>query len=91
MNGVITLVLVVLGALLITIGAYMSFRDWERKHRLDMRTEGHALGTDLGALAKLATALKDYPPGQQLIVWGIVVLLLAGAWGGVSGLGQPTC
>jgi hypothetical protein len=39
-------------------------------------------------LAKLAEALKDYPPGQKLIVWGIVVLIIAGLFGGVAPLAK---
>jgi hypothetical protein len=88
MNGVIALVLVALGCFLILLGAYVSFRDWDKKHRLDMTTEGHSIDTDVGALTKLVVALKDYPVGQQLIVWGIVVLLIAGAWGGIASLGK---
>ena len=88
MNGVIVLVLVGLGCFLILLGAYMAFRDWNKKYRLTMTTEQHALDKNINALAKLARALKDYPPGQQLIFLGIVILLIAGAWGGLASLGK---
>ena len=88
MNGVITLVLVAVGCFLILLGTYMSFRDWATKHRLQMTNVGQSFGDNVNALAKLAEVLKAYPPGQQLIFLGIVVLVIAGAWGGVASLGH---
>ena len=86
MNGVITLVLVAVGCALIALGAFMSWRDWDAKHRLEMKTEAHGLDKTLGSLAKLLEAMKGYPLGQQMIVFGIVVLLIAGLFGGITGL-----
>jgi hypothetical protein len=87
MNGVITLVLVGTGCGLIALGAYMTHREWNSKHKLEKRTEEH-MDKTLGALTKLVIALKDYPAGQQLIVWGIVVLIIAGLFSGVSALAK---
>ena len=34
--------------------------------------------------AQVFDAIKDYPLGQKLIVFGIIVLVLAGVFGGIS-------
>jgi hypothetical protein len=87
MNGVITLVLVALGCSLIALGTYMSWKDWDRKNRLVKTNNPNSIDKTITALAKLLEAMKDYPLGQQLIVWGIIVLVIAGLFGGISGLG----
>jgi uncharacterized membrane protein len=78
------LVLVAVGVLLILLGAFMSLNDWRQKRACS--TPRDSLGDTLSGLGKLLDALKDYPAGQQLIVLGIVVLIVAGIFGGVSGL-----
>jgi hypothetical protein len=84
--GVITLVLVGVGVLLILLGAYLSVAEWKKKLEGKPTAERNALGGSLTGLTKLLEALKGYPVGQQLIVWGIVVLIIAGLFGGVKGL-----
>ena len=79
------LVLVAVGTLLIVLGAYISLKDWQAK-RAPSSPAASAVSESLDGLAKLADALKSYPLGQQLVVWGIVVLIVAGVFGGVSGL-----
>jgi uncharacterized membrane protein len=80
------LVVIGVGLLLILIGTYMTLVDWKRKLEGKPQAERNALSGALKGLAKLVTALKDYPPGQKLIVWGIVLLFVGGVIGGVSGL-----
>lgn len=80
------LALVGIGTLLIVLGAYISVRDWEKKQEGVAGAEKQGLSGTLEGLAKLLVALKDYPLGQQLIVWGIVVTIVGGVLGGVGGL-----
>ena len=49
-----------------------------------LESEEAALHETLDALARLVHALEHYPKGQRMIVWGIVVLIVAGTFGGVS-------
>jgi hypothetical protein len=86
MNGVITLVLVVIGCALIILGAYMSLLDWKHKHRLEVETNAHGIDKTITALTALVKALEDYPTGQRMIVFGILILAIAGVFGGISGL-----
>jgi hypothetical protein len=84
--AVVCFVLVAVGVLLILIGAYISVLDWRRKFAGKIETQEDDLGNTLTGLGKLADALKGYPLGQQLIVWGIVILVLAGIFGGVGNM-----
>lgn len=84
--AVASLVLVALGVFLIILGAWMSLKDWRAKRTDVIGAKKEGLDKSLTALTKLLEALKDYPPGQKLIVFGIVVLIIAGLFGGVSGL-----
>ncbi len=84
--AILCFVLVGVGVLLILLGAYMSVKDWQRKLDENPKAKEQALGDDLKGLAKLAEALKGYPVGQQLIVWGIVIIIIGAMFGGVSGL-----
>jgi len=84
--AVTSLVLVAVGVLLIILGAWMSLNDWKRKRVGAIGAKQEGLDKTLTALTKLLEAMKDYPPGQRLIVFGIVVLIIAGLFGGVSGL-----
>ena len=68
--AIVCFILVAVGVLMILAGVYMSLEDWKKKH----------------AGGKLADAVKTYPAGQQLIVWGIVVLIIAGVFGGLGTL-----
>jgi hypothetical protein len=84
--GIIALALTGVGTFLIIVGVWVSLAD--RKRSLEKRgvqTEGNA-GPDLEGLAKLADALRHYPPGMQLIFLGIVLMLAGGATGGVASL-----
>lgn len=83
-TSIAAIVLTLLGTLLIGLGAFMSFSDWNRKNNAGLR--GQADSFTPAGLEKLAIALRDYPPGQQMIVWGILVLILAGLFGGIAGL-----
>jgi hypothetical protein len=80
------LVLVAVGILLILLGAYITLKDWNRKLEGKTGAERNALEGTLDGLAKLLKALQGYPLGQQLIVWGIVLLFLGGLFGGVAAL-----
>jgi hypothetical protein len=80
------LILVLVGAALILLGAYISWRDWQNKldsYPADRKQS--KLSEELSGLAKLADAIKGYPLGQQLIVWGIVIVIIGGMIGGASG------
>lgn len=80
------LVLVGVGTLLILLGAYMSLLDWNKKYEGLTEAQKNSLSGAMKGLAKLADALKNYPVGQQLIVWGILITIIGGVLGGVSGL-----
>lgn len=59
-------VLVGVGVLLILLGAYKSVKDWENKlERLPVDRKQTKLAEALNGLAKLADAIKGYPPRQQ--------------------------
>jgi len=80
------LVLVGIGTLLILLGGYVSLRDWNSKRQQLTEVQRNALGDLLTGLAKLADAIKNFPRGQQMIVWGIVIVIIGGVMGGVAGL-----
>jgi uncharacterized membrane protein len=84
--AIASLVLVAVGILLIILGAWMSVKEWKTKHEGQIKSEAHALHESLGSLAKVLDAIKDYPAGQKLIVFGIIILIIAGLFGGISGL-----
>jgi hypothetical protein len=91
--AIVSLVLVGLGVALIIVGAAISVADWNQRRRQQQEkvtkgviTEATGLDETLKGLAKLADALKGYPLGMQMIVWGIVVLVIAGIFGGVAQL-----
>ena len=86
LNAIITLVLVTVGVVLILVGALMALKDWRRAREADVEGKEHALGEALTGLAKVVEALKGYPAGQQLIGFGIVVLIIAGLFGGITSL-----
>jgi len=77
------LALVIVGLALVIIGTFMSLADWNKRHRLEARSEDHALGEVFEGLAKLFDALKGYPPGAQMTAFGIVLIVLGGLFGGV--------
>jgi hypothetical protein len=79
-------ILVGVGVLLILLGAYMSLKDWKDKRDATPVSTRQSLDKSLEGLTKLADAIKGYPVGQQLIVWGIVIVIIGGLFGGVSGL-----
>jgi hypothetical protein len=84
--AIVSLALVGVGVILILLGAWMSLRDWKRKHEAEMDAKPDSLEGTLKGLAQLLEALKPYPASQRLIVFGIVVLIVAGLFGGISGL-----
>jgi hypothetical protein len=79
-------VLVGVGVLLILLGTYMSLKDWKDKRDATPVDTRQSLDKSLEGLTKLADAIKGYPIGQQLIVWGIVIIIIGGLFGGVAGL-----
>jgi hypothetical protein len=83
--AVATLLLGAVGVALITLGAWMTLRDWQKKREGQIGTRPESLGETLQGLAKVLEALKAYPVGQRLIVFGIIVLVIAGILGGTSG------
>ena len=85
-NAIISLVLVAVGVGLIVLGAIMTLREWRRVNSGEIEARGDAFDKSITALAKLLEALKDYPTGQRLIVLGIVILIIAGLFGGISAL-----
>jgi len=84
--AILCFVLVGVGVLLILLGAYMSLKEWQKKLDEHLKVKEQALADNLKGLAKLAEAIKGYPVGQQLIVWGIVIIIIGAMFGGVSGL-----
>jgi predicted PurR-regulated permease PerM len=72
--------------ILILLGAYISLREWQKKLDEHPQVKEQALADELKGLAKLAEAIKGYPVGQQLIVWGIVIIIIGALFGGVSGM-----
>ena len=88
--AVTSLILVAVGILLILFGAWMSVREWEKAQAKLLEgkagAEKASLSESLSSLAKVLEALKTYPAGQRLIVFGIIVLIVAGLFGGISGL-----
>ncbi len=86
LGAIICLVLVALGVLLILVGTWMTLKEWENVQAGEIKTRRDALGSTLKGLTKLLEALKHYPAGQRLIVFGIVVIIIGGLIGGFSGL-----
>ena len=94
--AIICFILVGVGVGLIILGATISVVEWNRKYRATqsgaaieeggVSTEGVGLPETLGGLAKLAHALKEHPLGMRLIFSGIVILIVAGIFGGVAQL-----
>ena len=84
----ITLLLAGLGALLVLAGAYMSLRDWSSKRRLDQGLKPDSFEAPINAITKLIEAIKGYAPGQQMIVFGILILGLAVYFGTQSPSGS---
>ena len=87
--AIIPFILVGLGIALIIIGCTISLIDWNRKHKREKEedeviTEPTSLPETLDALTKLADALRGHLLGMQLIFIGIVLLVIAGLWGGVA-------
>jgi hypothetical protein len=94
--AIICFILVGIGIGLILLGAIISVVEWNRKFRTTQNaaareeagvaTEGTGLPEALEGLAKLADALKEHPLGMRLIFVGIVILIVAGIFGGVAQL-----
>jgi len=90
--AVASLIIVIVGICIIVIGVTLAFHDWKAKQRAEapkrsgVRTEAAGLGKTIGALAKLAKALESYPLGMQLVFVGVLVIIIGGVFGGVSGL-----
>lgn len=85
--AIVTFIIVAIGMGLIIIGCVISIIDWNRRHQ--PKREGGVVTeptSSLEGLAKIAEALKDYPLGMQLIFVGIVVLIVAGVFGGIAQL-----
>src|SRR4051812_35182561 len=89
MNDKICLILVVVGAVMILLGTWMTYRDWSRKGlERPPRTEAESFEGSLKALTELLKVLRGYPPGMWLIVLGVVLLIIAGLFCGLAGFGS---
>ena len=87
MNGIVCLILAILGAILILLGAWMTYRDWKSRPPVDpSKPRPESVSENITALTRLLETLKGVPPGQWLIVLGVVILILAIAFCGVGGL-----
>ncbi|MFF3673370.1 hypothetical protein ACFYYS_05190 [Streptomyces sp. NPDC002120] len=76
-----------LGVLMIVLGVIVSLSELRTKTPTDTsRQRELGLSDTIGALAKLAEALREYPLGRFLVAWGTVILLIGGVMGGVSGI-----
>ena len=84
--GIVSLALVAIGVLLILLGAWLSLAEWKKAHATEVHAKPEGLGDTLTGLARVLEAMKDYPAGQRLIILGIVVLVIAGLFGGISSL-----
>ncbi|HTV06785.1 MAG TPA: hypothetical protein VME86_15560 [Acidobacteriaceae bacterium] len=84
--GIVSLILVAVGVFLILLGAWLSLAEWKKAHATQIRDKAQALGDTLSSLAKVLEAMKDYPTGQRLIILGIIILVIAGLFGGISSL-----
>jgi uncharacterized membrane protein len=73
-----------LGMILIVAGVLMIVFDWqtgraqerERRRAEDVRVKAEGVADSINALAKLVDALKGASLGEQLVVFGIVLLLI---------------
>jgi len=87
---IISFLLVALGIGLIVLGCAISIIDWNRRYKpkthVEIHTEPTSLADSLQGLAKLAEALKEHKLGMQLIIIGIIILIIAGMFGGFAQL-----
>jgi uncharacterized membrane protein YhaH (DUF805 family) len=87
MNETICLILVIIAGLLILTGAWMTYRrSRDRQIPGETPVEPESLHEDINALTKLIEAIRGLPPGQWMIVLGIVILIIALTFCGLSGL-----
>ncbi len=81
----IAYLLAAVGVSLIVLGAWMTLREWQRAMSDPASAQRKALSAGpLSGLAKVLEALRHYPVGQRLIVFGIVVLLITAALFGIG-------
>ena len=86
LGPIVGLVVTAVGVLMILLGMGMAWQDWKRRTIGKTEVERHALGETLEGLTKLLEVLKQYPPGQQMIVLGILLIIIGSTISGVSGL-----
>jgi hypothetical protein len=72
------------GIAMIVLGALISLYQWMTAEHGVIKTRRDYLGPTLTGLSKLVEALNHEPNGQRLILFGIVVLTIAGVLGGLS-------
>lgn len=85
--GVLSLVLVGIGAAMIVAGVVVALLDWRKKQQpAPGELVQESLPDTLGALEKLIKAMESYPFGLKLVVLGIVVVVVGGTLGGISAL-----
>jgi hypothetical protein len=87
--AVVPLLLVGVGVLLILLGAWMSLRTWQATRAGQVGVRPESPEGVLTGLAKLLEAMKTYPPGQQMIVFGLLLVIVGGLWGGITPLSAP--
>jgi len=87
MSEKICLGLAIVAGLMILLGLWMTFREW-RKRQIpgNAPVKPEALDKDIDALTRLIKAIKELPPGQWLIVLGVVILIIALAFCGLGGI-----
>jgi hypothetical protein len=82
--AILTLVSVMAGVALISLGALMSLHQWATTQHGVIKTRRDHLGPTLTGLSKLVEAVNHEPNGQRLILSGIALLAIAGFLGGLS-------
>jgi type IV secretory pathway VirB2 component (pilin) len=91
MNEAICLALVIVGVAMILLGMWMTYRDWKRRGAGGQPgAQPESFEGNVKALTELIKALQGYPPGKWLIVIGIVVLIIAALFCGISGFATKT-
>jgi len=87
MNHTVCIILVILGAILILAGLAITVIDSLRRPVGD-RASAHAesVSESIKALTELLKTIRDTPPGQWLIVLGVVVLFIAATFCGIEGV-----
>ena len=82
--AILTLVSVMAGTVLISVGSLMSLHQWATSQHSVIKGRRDYLGPTLTGISKLVEAVNHEPNGQRLILLGIVLLTIGGFLGGLS-------